>query len=220
MRPGVLIAAVLLVVVHPLAAGERSDREPPERSSIDMPEGWPAHSLIAADVGVIRFSDLGRLGDESATGSVARISTRLGIAGGSYLAIGGEYHWLTDTDPDLDFGYVRFGVGYQFRIDPSLDVGVELGAQGQIGKEFFGTDRVTEDAEYGRIWLRSALVGGATLWTTATLGSDYLGADLRCEWPTRWPALRVGLAAAAGRMERAEFWSVSPALRWSFGPGG
>ncbi|MFA5941203.1 MAG: hypothetical protein WC809_17750 [Sinimarinibacterium sp.] len=211
---------MLLVVVQPLAAGERRDREVPERQSIDMSPGWQARSLVAADVGVIRFADLGRLGDQAATGTVARLSTRFGIAGGSYLSFGGEYHWLTDADEDLDFGYVRFGVGYQYRLAPHADLGVELGAQGQIGQEFFGTDRATEDAEYGRLWMRNALVGGATLWTTATLGSDYLGADLRCEWPTRVQPLKIGLAATGGRMERAEFWSVSPSLRWTFGSGG
>ena len=168
-------------------------------------------------MGVVRFSDLGQAGDEAATGTQARLATRFRIVGGSYLSLGGEYHWLADTAGDLEFGYVRFGVGYQYRWAPHVDLGVELGAQGQIGQEFFGTDRVTEDAEYGRLWMRNALVGGATLWTTATLGSDYLDADLRCEWPIGPPSLRLGLALAAGRMEDAGFWSVSPALRWSFG---
>lgn len=215
---GRVVAATMLLVTSCVSAGDDPERGGRDSTPLELPPGWLSRSDVAAAVGYVRFDDLGRLGSEAADGTAAQLSARLGLIGGSYLSLGGEYHWLQrETGGSIDFGYVRAGVGYQYRLTPFTDVGVELGAQGQIGKDFFGTDKVTEDAEYGRIWLRSVPTGHVHVQASATLGSDYLSGDLRCEWPVPDWQLQLGAALAAGRAEDADFWSIGPSVRWMFG---
>ncbi len=221
MRNIVVGAMALLLAGAAGAAGaaEREDRWPRAQDPTwVLPEGWQAHSSVVAELGYARFDGLGLSGNASADGTGLSVDARFGIAAGFVLSVGGEYWWLGDAArTDVDFGYLRAGVGYQHRLAERAQAGAEIGVQSQTGQAFFGEERVRQDNEYARLWLRTGLGHRAVLSVSTTLGTGYRAAALGCELALPVPRLSLGLTGRIGEAEDTGFWSVGPSLRYAFG---
>lgn len=213
----IMLGLLLAIAGGAAAADDGSRREPRQTPVVDLPADWRAQSELEAALSYARFARAVR-GGPQADGTGLGATGRFGVGGGFFVLLGLDYYWLQDdAAQSVDFGYVRAAVGYRATLQPGVEVGAELGAQGQVGTEFFGKNRVTEDAEFGRAWLVWRLLPTTRLRAAATLGSDYRALDLRVDWPLVPRGPRLGIAAAAGTAEGADFWSVGPSLHWAFG---